>query len=234
MGGPARSKMPSTKRLVCLANSRKLHDRCVAGKEWNGTEAGNWVRPISAREGGAVSERERRYEDGSDPQLLDVMDVPVLQPRSEDYQTENWLLDPMRRWKKADRLSPADLPALTDPVAPLWIDGHSTYNGLNDKIPIATTGPVRESLRLLRVDRLRLEVCRPGEAFGNDKRRVQGRFRHADRKYALWVTDPDYERTYLAKPDGTYDLGGCYVTVSLGEPYQDAYYKLIAAIIAAT
>ena len=90
--------MPSTKRLLCLANSRKLHDRCVAGKEWNGTEAGNWVRPISARDGGAVSERERRYEDGSDPQVLDVMDVPVLQRRSEDYQTENWLLDPKRRW----------------------------------------------------------------------------------------------------------------------------------------
>ena len=63
---------------------------------------------------------------------------------------------------------------------------------------------------------------------------MQGRFRHADRKYALWVTDPGYERIYLAKPDGTYDLGGCYVTVSLGEPYQDACYKLIAAIIAAT
>ena len=169
-----------------------------------------------------MSERERRYEDGSDPQVLDVMDVPILQPRSEDYQTENWLLAPNRRWMKADRLSPADLAALTDPIAPLWIDDHHTYNGLNDKIPIAATGAIKGSLRLLRVDRLRLEVCIPGEAFGNNKRRVQGRFHHANRRYALWVTDPGYERAYLAKPNGTYDIGRCYVTVSLGEPYQDA------------
>ena len=226
--------MQSTKRLVCLANSRKLHGRCIAGREWSGTEAGRWVRPVSARDGGAVSEHERQYQDGSDPQVLDVFDVPLLESQPKDYQTENWLLDPKRYWEKAGRMSPSDLSALADPIAPLWIDGHSTYSGLNDKIPIAATGRVKESLRLLRVDRLRLEVCRPGEAFGNDKRRVQGRFRHADRKYALWVTDPGYERTYLAKPDGKYDLGGCYVTISLGEPYQDACYKLIAAIIAAT
>ena len=162
------------------------------------------------------------------------MDVPVLQPRSEDYQTENWLLDPMRRWKKADRLSPADLAALTDPVAPLWINGHSTYHGQNDQIPIARTRSIEDSLRLLHVDRLRLKVHRPSEAFGDPTRRVQGRFRHADRDYALRVTDPRYDLPYRAKPNGTYDIGGCYVTVSLSEPFQGACYKLIAAIIPAT
>lgn len=78
---------------------------------------------------------------------------------------------------------------------------------------------------------MRLAVCRPGEAFGNTKRRVQGRFRHAGREYALWVTDPGWEPTYLAKLDGTYDIGECHLTISLGEPYQDACYKLIDAIV---
>ena len=77
-------------------------------------------------------------------------------------------------------------------------------------------------------------ACTPGAAFGNSKRRVQGRFRHAGREYALWVTDPGFERTYLAKPNGTYDIEECYLTISLGEPYQDACYQLIAAIIPAT
>ena len=36
---------------------------------------------------------------------------------------------------------------------------------------------------------------------------------------------------YLAKLDGTYDVGECYLTISLGEPYQRACYKLVAAII---
>ena len=181
-----------------------------------------------------MSEYERRYEDGSDPQVLDVIDVPVLEPLPTDYQTENWLLAPERSWEKVDRLTPADLPALTDPIAPLWIDGHHTHNGQNDKIPIAAIGSVTASLRLLHVDRLRIVVCTPDEAFGNNKRRVQGWFRHADREYALWVTDPDFERTYLANPNGAYDISECHLTISLGEPYHDACYKLIAAIIPAT
>ena len=225
--------MPSTKRLVCLANSRTLHGRCVAGREWNGAAAGGWIRPVSARDGGEVSEYERQYEDGSDPRVLDVIDVPLLEARPGGYQTENWLLDPRRYWEKVGRLSVFDLPALADPVAPLWIDGHSTYNGLHDKVPIEATDSITGSLRLLHSDQLRLTVCRPGEAFGNNKRRVQGRFRHAGQEYALWVTDPGWERTYLAKLDGIYDVGECFLTISLGEAYQNACYKLIAAIIPA-
>jgi hypothetical protein len=71
----------------------------------------------------------------------------------------------------------------------------------------------------------------PGEAFGNSKRRVQGRFVHHGSEYRLWITDPSYERTYLAKPDGDYKVGESFLTVSLGEPFNDACYKLIAAIL---
>ena len=220
------------KRIVCLANSRKLQGRCIAGREWRDTVPGRWLRPVSARDGQEVSEYERQYEDGSDPRVLDIIDIPVLEPRPKDYQSENWLLDPDCYWEKAGRLSWFDLPALVDPAAPLWIDGHSTYNGQNDKIPLGAIGSVADSLRLIHVDRLQLIVCRPGEAFGNNKRRVQGRFEHSGREYALWVADPGFERTYLAKLDGAYELGECYLTISLGEPYGDACYKLIAAIIA--
>ena len=118
-----------------------------------------------------------------------------------------------------------------DPVKPLWIDGFSTYNGRNDKVPIESTASVSSSLRLIHVERLALAVFSPGEAFGNRKRRVQGRFSHAGRDYALWVTDPDYERAYLSKLNGVYEIRDCYATVSFGEPYQGACYKLIAAVM---
>ena len=74
-------------------------------------------------------------------------------------------------------------------------------------------------------------MFRPGEAFGNQERRVQGRFAHAGNDYALWVTDPEYEREYLAKLDGAYQIGECYLTISLGEPCRESSHKLIAAII---
>ena len=81
-----------------------------------------------------------------------------------------------------------------------------------------------------------------GGPFGYAKRRLQGRFRLRSEQYWLWVTDPLYERTYLAKHvlpglhlvlphEGRYEIGPCFVTVSLGEPFRGACYKLIAAII---
>ena len=81
------------------------------------------------------------------------------------------------------------------------------------------------------VDKLHLRVFAPDEAFGNSKRRVQGRFRFGGNDYALWITDPDIETAYLKRENGDYDLSECYLTISLGEPYNDHCYKLIAAIM---
>ena len=223
--------MSIVKRIVCLANSRKLNGRCIAGKELRGERPVGWLRPVSAREHEEVSEYERQYSDGSDPQVLDIMEVPLLDARPRGYQQENWLLDPNQYWKKVGRSKWIDLARLADPIEPLWIDGYHTYNGLNDKVPLAQADAIRNSLRLLRVEKLTLSVLRPGEAFGNPKRRVQGCFRHGTSEYRLWVTDPRYERAYLAKPDGEHDVGESFLTVSLGEPHNDACYKLIAAII---
>ena len=90
---------------------------------------------------------------------------------------------------------------------------------------------VSGSLRLIHLERLALKVFAPGEAFGNSKRRVQGRFIHAHRDYALWVTDPVYECAHLTKSDGSYEIGECYLTISLGEAYDGFCHKLIAAIM---
>jgi hypothetical protein len=223
--------MAVVKRLLCLANSRKLNGRCVAGIELSGNKRLGWIRPVSAREHEEVSEYERQYEDGSDPRVLDVMDVPLLEARPKGYQQENWLLDPDQYWQRVSRAGWSDLEPLADSMAPLWIDGNSTYNGRNDRIALAEAGGLTSSLRLVRVDRLTLSVFKPGEAFGNPKRRVQGRFVHHGTDYHLWVTDPGYEREYLLKPDGDYELGESFLTVSLGEPHDGACYKLVAAIM---
>lgn len=223
--------MATVKRIVCLANSRKLSGRCIAGKELAQGAAGDWVRPVSAREHQEVSEYERQYEDGSDPRILDLIDVPLLSPQPRAFQQENWLLDPDRYWRKAGRASWSDLQKLADKIGDLWIDGLHTYHGLNDKMPLAQASVLRNSLRLLHVSSIKLSVFKPGEAFGNPKRRVQGRFRYAGKEYHLWVTDPVYERAFLSKPDGDHNLGESFLTVSIGEPFDDVCYKLIATII---
>ena len=226
--------MRTSKRIVCLANSRKLAGRCIAGREWDGEQVGGWVRPVSEREGQEVSEYERQYEDGSDPRVLDVIDVPTIKPavpKARRWQSENWLLDEEWYWCKAGRVSWFDLPAFLDDERPLWLDGFHTYQGRNDRIPLSEMAGVAGSLRLVEVAELALVVLTPGEAFGNRKRRVQGRFRHAGRDYALWVTDPACERRFLAKLDGCYRVERCFLTISLGEPFDGYCYKLIAAVI---
>ena len=226
-------KPPSdVKRIVCLANSRKKSGRCIAGKDITGDgRPGVWVRPVSDREAGEVSEYERQYEDGSDPRVLDVIDVPVLKAQPSDFQRENWLLDPEHYWTRIRRVTRNELTQFVDPVTPLWIDGYSSFNGRNDRVPLYEAKRLDSSLRLIRVDRLDVAVFQPGRDFGDYKRRVQGCFTHNNAEYRLWITDPVYERDYLRRADGDYEINESYLTVSLGDSYDGYCYKLIAAII---
>ena len=220
-----------TKRIVCLANSRKLNGRCIAGIELVDGASAEWVRPVSNREHQEVSEYERQYNDGSDPRVLDVIDVPLLEPRPGTYQRENWLLDANYYWTRIGTVGWEGLAALARSHGPLWINGRNTYYGLNDEIVETQADLLSSSLALVHVGKLRLRVFAPGTAFGNSKRRVQAAFEHAGVSYRLWVTDPVYELRYLAHADGIHELRECYLTVSLGEPFNNACHKLVAAII---
>ena len=219
------------KRIVCLANSRKINGRCVAGIEIAGGQRLGWIRPVSAREHQEVSEYERQYRNGADPKVLDIIEVPLLEAQPHECQQENWLLDPEQYWVKTGTAAWNDVSQLADPVGPLWTNGYHTYNGHNDRVPLTAAKTLMSSLCLIAVSGMTVAVFAPGEMFGNRKRRVQGRFRHHGTEYRLWITDPLYEREYLAKQDGNYEIGESLLTVSLGEPFNDACYKLIAAIV---
>ncbi len=222
--------MALAKRIVCLANSRKLSGRCLAGKELTATGPGAWLRPVSDRPSEEVSERERQYQDGSDPQVLDIIDIPLKTPRPKNYQSENWLLDSDRYWLRVGNTRWKDLGAFADDPPILWSNASRTRQS-NDRVVESDANHLDSSLYLLHLDKLSLTVFAPGEAFGDPKRRVQADFKHRGVRYQLWVTDPIVERGHLAKADGEYDIGECFVTVSLGEPYKGNCYKLVAAVI---
>jgi hypothetical protein len=220
-----------TKRIVCLANSRKLSGRCVAGRVLVDNCAGEWVRPVSARPKEEVSEDERQYEDGGDPRVLDVIEVPLLEAKPKHCQRENWLLDPNEYWRRVGRLDWCGALAIAENPERLWVNESSTQAGLNDEISFTTAQGLTSSLVLIHVNALRLHVLRPGRDFGNPKLRVQGRFEHRAESYWLWVTDPGVERAYKARGEGEYDFGECCLTISIGDEHEGNCYKLIAAII---
>jgi len=163
-----------------------------------------------------------------------VIDVPVLEARPRTFQSENWILDPGVYWKRVGTVRAVDLAPFVDNVGPLWLNAGSTRKGRNDEIHVDLANKLDSPLALVHVAGITIAVFSPGAAFGDPKRRVQAHFELGGDGYRLWVTDPVYERQFLAQADGEYRLGPCFLTISLGEPYKDHVYKLVAAIIEAT
>lgn len=95
IGGPGAFTMAPnyTKTIICLANSRKINGRCVAGKEIAGGKIGAWIRPVSSQPAGELSEKDRCYENCHDPKLLDVIRIPMIKAQPHGCQTENHLID---------------------------------------------------------------------------------------------------------------------------------------------
>ncbi|MDE0530536.1 MAG: hypothetical protein OXI01_03665 [Albidovulum sp.] len=112
------------------------------------------MRPVSERGGREVSEYERLFGDGSGPRVLDIIDVPVVKRCPFRHQAEIWLLDKEFYWEKAGAYSPFDLPILAEPVDVLWVDVYSTYDGLDDKIPIEAAGKRATDLRRIAAEEI--------------------------------------------------------------------------------
>jgi Dual OB-containing domain len=165
--------------------------------------------------------------------VLDIIDVSLIGPKANPYQSENWLLNPNAYWRKVGEFGRDYLHLLTGAPVPLWPNGRHTRNGQNDYVPVEEIDKTDGSLKLIAVDNLKLHVYRPGEDFDNPRRRVQAEFPFGGMSYFLWVTDPLIETAYLAQADGVYTLRSSYLTISLGEPWDGHCYKLVAAIIGA-
>lgn len=198
-----------------------------------GDKAKRWVRPISGRPSEGVSAVERQYSDRTVPRVLDLMDVPLLEPHPKAYQTENWVIVPKSPWSFVGRISWNQLKTMTDSPTALWVNTSSTLSGQYDRVSLSDAEGLRGSLYLLQLPRLTLRVFAPGVRFNNPTRRVQAGFHYNDVEYRLRVTDPVIEKEYLDRSDGSYFVNGCCITVSLGEPNtKDGFcYKLVASII---
>jgi hypothetical protein len=220
--------MTYTKTIVCFANSRKNSGRCIAGKEWNESEIGQWIRPISNRSGHEISEVERRYQDGSSPQLLDIIQIPCEQTASAPHQNENHVIDSSYYWVKKGNIYFDQIEPWLDQPSSLWGIGNRSYSGLNNRISIGRESGI--SLYLIRVDCLYLRVGQKAAEYADSKRAVLGQFFYHGANYRMDITDPEVERKYLGQPDGQYQLQNPVLCISLGDLYQGNFYKLIAAV----
>ena len=218
------------KTIVCLANSRKNHGRCIAGREWSDSEPGDWIRPVSDWESQSLDEEARMCSDGSDPIPMDIIQVPLIGQQADEVQSENWLIDSNSVWKNCGRVEWDELQKMIDPVTDLWGVGLSSRHGKNDMIDPAEK--VHSTLRLVRVSGLQISVFEYWMRYGVHKRQVRARFMYNNQEYGLKVTDALYENELKKMGDGEYAVDECYVTISIVGPYSDEKrYGLVAAII---
>ncbi|MDY6938928.1 MAG: hypothetical protein SWY16_14805 [Cyanobacteriota bacterium] len=97
--------MSSVTQIICLANSWKRGDRCIAGIE---PQTGRWIRPVSDLEDGRVGANLRPI-DGYEPKLLDILEIPLASDDLDNGWTcEDRLILP-GAWRKVGRVAPKDL-----------------------------------------------------------------------------------------------------------------------------
>lgn len=223
---------PIMKRILCLANSRKLSGRCVVGKLYSKDVPGAWIRPVSNREAEELRPEDYRYKDGQDPCVLEVIDVPLKSYRPKEHQSENWLIDSGYYWGLAGRIDYDKLPDYLDHPSTLWINGSSTQVGANDRVKASEAKRLRGSIYLIQPEYLTLIACESYMDYGIRRRRVQADFGYEGSNYKLWVTDPSVESEFSAYDTGhSQDVPECVLTISLAEPYHSHCYKLVAAVI---
>jgi hypothetical protein len=227
--------MSYTITIVCLANSRKLTGRCVAGKEWDGVKVGPWCRPVSSRERGELTAERWYAKSWRDPRLLDLIELSLIGRHPSGCQSENHLVDTSFRWKFRGGVSAQCLLAALDrPQGALWVNGESTTSGMNDRVHADIAERQPNSLVLVQPDQLVIKVNTEAPNTDRARRRVRGHFFLGGYEYILSITDPVVEEAMLRHPDGFgTELQRPVLCISLSEKFvaQNACYKLIAGVI---
>ena len=211
--------------LLCLANSKKYGERCIAGVQLMldaqahfhyVKQAGSprWLRPVSDAEHGQVPANLVK-----DISVGDIISFDLIRHCPNEYQTENCLfyMGSIAKVRPAT-LSVQHLDQLVESQSDTLFG--NTGRCLSEE-EAATVG---RSLVLVKPKEVQPYFTTPY----NTKPRVK--FRLGDAHYDLPMTDVNF---FDKMQEGLESLKGTtsYIAVSLGVPFEGKYYKLAAGII---
>lgn len=208
-------------QIICLANSKKLSERCIAGIN---PETGRWIRPVykDHPEDGRVPERIRLI-DGEEPALLDILDIP-LENSGLDFGFESENLNIAQgQWRKVGQASPQDVLRFASRNRLILHNSNRyvTVPYLQSLLP-----QQRKTLQLVYVDQLLISSDKRAKLIVNNSCLLEN----------IKITDS----ILLNKLYSGYQVSGsCLVTISLSMPFRpsddweggDPCWKLIAGVI---
>jgi hypothetical protein len=207
-------------QIICLANSIKRQERCIAGIN---PETGKWLRPIYKNypDNGRVP-RKIRLIDGEEPALLDILDIPLEDSGLDfGFESENRNIA-QGQWRKVGQVSPQDVLRFASRNN-LILHNSSRYvtvQYLQSLLP-----QKRQTLQLVYVDKLIISSDQRAKLILNNSCLLE----------KIKITDP----ILLKKSYSGYQVSGsCLVTISLSMPFRpddswevDPCWKLVAGVI---
>lgn len=215
-------------QFLCLAKSWKKGGYCIAGKRFKNKQVLDWIRPVSAHDEGGLSEDDCRYEDGGLPSMLDWIECGVSGHCPEGAQKENCPIDGARWVRYGSYRGPLDF--VCDTPGFLWGTGCESPRGKNDRIAVEDAESFLRSLYFIKVPRAEVRVKKKWvKPYPKVSSRVYFVFHGVE--YLLKLTDVDRCAFYNGCDEGIYELGRCYMTVSLSVPHKGYRYKLVAGLI---
>lgn len=207
--------------ILLLANSVKHHKRCIAGKDIQTKE---WIRLIGEDKNGidncerCLNKNEKcdfcdnRIEYFVEPNILDIVQVSLLEKSSDsEHQTENYKFDTTKSWKVIDKKNKDKLDEYLD--NPYYIFRNNFDKVKKENLP-------KNSLLLIEAKILKIYTIQTYQ----QRTQTRIKFNYNNFIYDLVVTDP---RFYGVEKEDFQ----AYLTISLGEIFHEAAYKLVANII---
>jgi len=215
------------KEITLLTKSRKKDNYCIAGIE---TETGNWIRIISedAKMQYAVSPNDMQYEDGSMPEILNIIKIKCKRYNPSIHQPENFVLDDTAYWEKIGEASIKELLELHPCENKSFL-----FYDTDKRIDAALIHTINEKDKYSLILIAPKDVCIHVKEWDNDKQ-VTLSFNYSGNRYwYIRITDTKFENMYLKYPEGNYSfMEDCLLVISLADVHKDGkHYKLIAQVL---
>lgn len=215
--------------ILCLANSIKHGQRCLAGVR---LDTGGWIRPVSSWKGGALFKDQYTTKCGTSVEPLDSVRVYFEEYAPLYHQPENWLIADDELWEllssKLDTQQQLALNIALQRDGKIFASERNSRSKVDLKDSLST-----QSLTLIRPQDPHFYI-EPSEA-GSDQPRVEFDFDGC--QYDFPITDPDWRQRVqqddietLPSVDEIDNNQDVLFTISLGEEYEGRCYKIVAAI----
>jgi hypothetical protein len=209
--------------IICLANSFKNKNRCIAGINFG---TGEWIRPVTNAEDGHVPTN-LTVVSGEPVEILDRIDIPISQEKGNGHESENRLIL-SGSWTRNGKAKPSDLLRYRETNL-LHYQHENWLRAIPYSYLKSLPRHMRRTLQLMQTDDLKCFKTQYGKWIGSIT--IVG----SDITLVPRITDPEMCKLLDC---GHRISSSCIVILSLGQPWKRPdsddeliCYRLIVGII---